>query len=183
MSVFEQLLLVLGLSMDGFAASVCMGIEAGERSGKKLFPIVAMIGGFHVLMLLAGYGLGAGCRGRVAAVYPWAAALLLTLLGVNMLRQAGEDGPKKEKGSGLASIAALSFATSIDAMTVGVAFALYEVPAWQAGSLVAVVMGGLSFIGAAFGGHIGARYRRAARIAGGVILCALGAKLMLGNLV
>jgi putative Mn2+ efflux pump MntP len=182
LNIWEQLLLVLGLSMDGFAAAVCMGMETRNRPGRGIFLITAMISGCHVVMLLLGYLLGTSCRGPIAKVYPWAAALLLTLLGVHMLREAGQSGPKEKPGSSLTSIAALSFATSIDATTVGVAFALYEVPAWQTVTLVALIMGSLSLLGAACGGHIGAKYRRGARIAGGIILCLLGVKLLASTL-
>ena len=180
MRFFEQLLLILGLSMDGFAASVCMGMAA---DGKRIWPIVAIMSGFHVGMLLAGYAIGAGLPDSLAAVYPWAAALLLAGMGVNMIREARrpeESCPRRKNTAG--SIAALSLATSIDAMTVGVAFAVMEVPAFRAGGLVALVMGSLSTFGAAFGSRVGQNRRRAARTAGGAILCLLGLKLLLSAL-
>jgi putative Mn2+ efflux pump MntP len=182
LNIWEQLLLVLGLSMDGFAAAVCMGMESRSRNGRGIFLITVMISGCHVVMLLLGYLLGTSCRGPIAKVYPWAAALLLTLLGIHMLREAGQSGHGTKKVGSLTSIAALSFATSIDAVTVGIAFALYEVPAWQTGTLVALVMGSLSLSGAACGGRIGAKYRRGARVAGGLILCLLGVKLLVSTL-
>ncbi|MCC8357181.1 MAG: manganese efflux pump [Oscillospiraceae bacterium] len=173
----EQLLLVLGLSMDGFAASVCMGVAAGRKIG----PVAGLISGFHVLMLLAGYALGAGCPEGIAHIYPWLAAALLTGMGLNMMRQAGAEEPQSAQGAAL-SMAALAMATSVDALTVGVAFAFLEVPAGQAGALVAADMGSLSLIGAAFGSHFGAAYRRAARLGGGLVLCLLGIKLVLSCL-
>ncbi len=177
MHFLEQLLLVLGLSMDGFAASVCMGVAAGRKIG----AVTGLISGFHVLMLLVGYALGAGCPESIAHIYPWAAAVLLAGMGLNMMRQAGKEDPQCSSGAVL-STAALALATSVDALTVGVAFAFLEVPAWQAGALVAVVMGSLSLTGAAFGSHFGATCRRAARLGGGMVLCLLGIKLVLNCL-
>ena len=178
MRFFEQLLLVLGLSMDGFAASVCMGMAVG----KKIGPIVGIMSGFHVAMLLLGYVVGVSLPDRLAAVYPWAAALLLTLMGVRMIREAREPEEEPCARGTVASIAALSLATSIDAMTVGVAFAIMAVPPLRAGSLVALVMGTLSFCGVSLGSRVGSGRRRAARMAGGVILCLLGLKLLLNAL-
>ena len=63
--ILEQLLLVLGLSMDGFAASVCMGMAAGPR---RIGPIVAIMSGFHVGMLLLGYAVGAGLPDSLTAM-------------------------------------------------------------------------------------------------------------------
>ena len=176
MHILEQILLVLGLAMDGFAASVCMGMAAGRR----VWPFVCMVSAFHVAMLLAGYALGASLPDSLAAAYPWAAAALLTGMGLNMIRLAG--GPEEEtcgRSGTLASMAALSLATSVDAMTVGAAFALMEVSPAAAGGLMGAVMMGLSLAGSLFGSHIGRARRRAARTAGGVILCLLGGKLLL----
>ena len=175
MHILEEFLLVLGLSMDGFAASVCMGMAAG---GRRIGPIVAIMSGFHVGMLLLGYAVGAGLPDRLTAMYPWAAGLLLAAMGLKMLIEA--RGPEEEPcGQTAGSIAALSLATSIDAMTVGVAFAVMAVPALRAGAMVAAVMGTLSTVGAALGGRVGKSRRRAARTAGGAILCLLGLKMLL----
>ncbi len=167
--------------MDGFAASVCMGMTVDRR---RIWPIVGIMSGFHVGMLLTGYLVGASLPESLAAVYPWAAALLLAGVGIGMIREAWqpEEEPCVRQGTQVRSIAALSLATSIDAMTVGVAFAVMEVPALRAGGLVALVMGSLSTFGAAFGSRVGRSRRRAARTAGGVILCLLGLKLLLNAL-
>lgn len=176
MLFWEELALILGLSMDGFAASVCMGIELGRRG---LVRTVLFITGFHVAMLLAGYALGAGVRGVLAGVFPWIGGLILALLGANLLRTAGRE-EEKSAGGTLLSAAALAFATSVDAMTVGVALALSGAAACEAGMMTALVMGALSLLGAAFGGRIGRRFRRGARLAGGAILTLLGLRMLLG---
>ena len=179
MHILEEFLLVLGLSMDGFAASVCMGMAAG---GRRIGPIVAIMSGFHVGMLLLGYAIGVGLPDALAAMYPWAAGLLLAGMGTKMLMEARKPEEEPRAGQSAASIAALSLATSIDAMTVGVTFAVMAVPALRAGAMVAAVMGSLSTLGAALGGRVGRSRRRAARTAGGAILCLLGLKLLLGAL-
>ncbi len=175
MHILEQVLLVLGLAMDGFAASVCMGMAAGRR----VWPIVCLVSGFHVAMLLVGYGLGASLPDSLAEIYPWAAALLLAGMGVNMIREAREPEREPCARTRMIGMAALALATSLDAMTVGVAFALIQVSPWFAGGLMGAVMVTLSLIGSLFGSHIGRARRRAARTAGGVILCLLGLKLLL----
>ena len=172
----EELLLILGLSMDGFAASVCLGMER-ERRG--LVSVVLCVTGFHVGMLLAGWVLGAGVRGICAAALPWAAGLILLLLGVRMLRTADRE---EDARPGL-SPAIPALATSVDALTVGAALALTEAAPGPAAGLTAAVMGSLSLVGAALGGRVGRKYRRAARLAGGAILAALGLKNLLGAVI
>ncbi len=172
--IWEELLLVLGLSMDGFAVSVCMGMALGKRGR---YSIVGMVSGFHVAMVVLGCFLGMGFRRWMEEFYPWAAAALLLALGGNMLRTAGEEDTF---GSGLrrGAMAVLALATSLDAFTVGVAFSLMEVPALRAGILTGLVMGTLSLLGARFGGAVGKRHRKTARLAGGCVLCIMGLRLL-----
>ena len=73
-------------------------------------------------------------------------------------------------------------ATSLDALTVGVAFSLMEVPVLRVGGLTLLVMGALSILGAWFGGAVGKRHRKTARLAGGLILCILGFRLFWSTL-
>lgn len=175
--IWEELLLVLGLSMDGFAASVCMGMALGEGRARGKYSIVALVSGCHVAMVVLGCWLGMGARRWLEDLYPWIASALLLALGGNMLRTAGRE---EKCGTGLSpgGMAALALVTSLDAFTVGVAFSLMEVPALRAGAMTALVMGVLSFLGAWFGGVVRKGHRKTARLAGGFILCILGLRLL-----
>lgn len=181
MYIPEQLLLVFGLSMDGFAAAVCMGMAAGGERRKKICPIALLVSGFHVGMVLLGFLIGAGFRRWMGLIYPFVAGGLLLALGIHMVLSAGEDAALT-RGLSFRSMAALSAATSIDALTVGVSFALMGVSPLWAGGMTAVVMGLLALLGAAFGSGIGAAHRKRARRAGGLILCILGVRMILGAL-
>jgi len=174
--IWEELLLVLGLSMDGFAASVCMGM-AIEESARGKYRVVALVSGCHVVMVVLGCFLGMGLQKWIETAYLWVASALLLALGANMLRTAGrEENYKTVLTPG--AMAALSLATSLDAFTVGVAFSLMEVPVYRAGGMTVAVMGVLSVLGAFVGGAVGKQHRKTARLAGGSILCILGLRLM-----
>ena len=173
MGIIEQSLLILGLSMDGFCASVCLGMAAGRR----IWPIAGLISGFHVAMLLTGMALGAALPDGLQTAFPWAAGFLLSLMGVNMVRKAA-DPETEVAGLSLTSTAALALATSLDAATVGVAFALMAVPPLRAAAMTAVIMGALSVTGAAAGACFDHHRRRTARRTGGVLLSLLGLRLL-----
>ena len=175
MGIIEQILLILGLSMDGFCASICMGMTAGRR---RLSSIVLLISGFHVTMLLTGMALGAALPDALQAAFPWAAGFLLCFMGVNMVRKAS-DPEASAADLSIASTAELTLATSLDAATVGVAFALMDVAPIRAAALTAVIMGTLSVTGATVGACVDHRRRCAARQVGGVILSFLGLRLLL----
>ena len=91
MSLFELLLLAVGLSMDAFAVSVCKGLAMDRVTwGRACIPGI-WFGAFQGLMPLLGWLLGARFAGYITAVDHWIAFGLLTVLGVNMLREARED--------------------------------------------------------------------------------------------
>lgn len=183
MSLFEQLLLVLGLAMDGFAAAVCMGLSMKEHKGRRAFLAVTLVTGFHVLMFVLGHIFGEHCSRWLERLCIWLPGLLLTALGLNMLREAinkRRGGDTVPGAMGPRELWALAFGTSIDAMTVGLSFAMLRVSLWPAVLLVLAVMGVLAVIGVSFGRVIGIRMRFGAEMAGGLILCALGLKNLWG---
>lgn len=177
MRIWEELILIGGLSMDGFAASVCLGMELGR---KRFAPIILSITGFHVGMLLLGHALGTGLKSAVRELFPWVAAAVLLLLGIRMLRERKKEADGTRES--LSSIMALAFATSLDAATVGTVFSLMEAPAWRVGFLTLLVMGPLSVVGAFFGSGVSKKHRLAARTAGGTILTLMGLRLLAGAL-
>ena len=174
MGIIEQIILIIGLSMDGFCAAVCLGMTADRR---RAF-IAALITGAHIAMLLLGMALGTALPDTLQAAFPWAAGLLLGWLGVNIIRKSG--APETDvSGLSAASTVTLALATALDAMTVGVAFALMAVSPLSAAGLTFVIVGVLSFTGAAAGARLGHRHRCLARRWGGILLALLGLRLLL----
>lgn len=177
MRFFGQLLLIFGLAMDGFAASVCMGLSvASWRQGIRAAAVVTA---FHIALFAAGHTLGAACA-PMAAAGPLVGAVILCLLGANMLREtlAAEEG-EPPRVFDMRHAVALGFSTSVDAMTTGFSFALMRVPLGRPLLLVAVVMGLLSLFGVWAGRRLGTRFRRGARLAGGALLLVMGLKNLL----
>jgi molybdenum cofactor synthesis domain-containing protein len=84
----------------------------------------------------------------------------------------------------LKELVALAIATSIDALAVGVAFALeYERnTVFVAVALIGVITAGLSAIGVFIGHKFGAKYKNKAEFAGGLVLVIIGLKFLLEGL-
>lgn len=181
MSAAMQLLLILGLAMDGFAAAVCMGLSMKEHKGRRALLAVGLVTGFHVLMFGLGYVFGAHCARWLQRLCAWLPGVLLTALGLQMGAGALRERRREEAlPEGLGGLWSLAFSTSLDAMTVGLSFAMMGVALGGAVWKVAAVMGLLAVIGVSFGRLIGPRLRRKAELAGGLILCLLGLKNLLG---
>ncbi len=168
-------LLALALSMDAFAAALAQG-AAGAGRGAAL-RIGTAFGLAQGVMPLLGWGLGLAFAGLLHAVDHWVALILLSLLGLRMVREAfseGDGAPKQLFGWALFTCAV---ATSIDAAAAGLTLPTLGVPILLAvgaiGATTAILSWGGVLVGRAAGGRLG----RQAEVAGGLILIGLGVKI------
>ena len=92
MSIWELLLLAVGLSMDAFAVSVCKGLATPHASWKEGAICGAWFGGFQGLMPALGFFLGSLFAQAIERFDHWVAFILLALIGANMLRGAQPQG-------------------------------------------------------------------------------------------
>ena len=184
MSLLELFLLAVGLSMDAFAVSVCKGLSVDRIRPRHALICGAYFGVFQALMPLLGYLLGVRFQGLIQQVDHWIAFVLLTLIGVNMLREAfGKDEAESVDASfGFKTMLMLAVATSIDALAVGVTFAFLQVAIVPAVSFIGATTFVISAIGVKIGNVFGLRWRKPAEITGGVILIAIGLKILIEHL-
>jgi len=189
MGIIELLLLAIGLSMDAFAVSVCKGLAMRESNFKSCAVCGVWFGGFQALMPMIGYLLGSRFEKYIDSVAPWIAFVLLAVIGGNMIREAlSSKEEKTEAGLDVRTMFLMAVATSIDALAVGITFALVPVRIVSAGAmvntLIAVIIIGittfiLSCVGVKIGNLFGTRYKSKAEFAGGLILILIGLKILL----
>ena len=184
MDLLSLLLLAVGLSMDAFAVSVCKGLAVGKVKAKHMCVVGAWFGGFQALMPAAGYLLGTRFEKSITAVDHWIAFVLLLLIGANMIREALSKDEEGEADASLSfkTMLLLAVATSIDALAVGITFAFLQVNIVPAALTIGATTFLISAIGVKVGSVFGLRYKKRAEIAGGVILCLLGVKILLEHL-
>lgn len=184
MGMVELLLIAVGLSMDAFAVSVCKGLSAGKLEAKHYLITGAWFGGFQALMPFAGYLLGSSFEKYITAYDHWAAFILLLIIGGNMVKEsrAGEEEPG-DASFGPKAMLLLAIATSIDALAVGITFALLpQVNIGAAVPLIGAVTFVLSALGLRVGNVFGLKYKAKAELAGGIILILMGMKILLEHL-
>ncbi len=184
MSVIELSILAVGLSMDAFAVSVCKGLSVEKVKVKHYFIVGAWFGGFQALMPAIGYLIGSAFERYITAVDHWIAFGLLAILGVKMIIEAFKKGDEEMNASfGFKAMLVLALATSIDALAVGVTFALLpDVNIVFAVLFIGVITFALSAAGLKIGNVFGARFKNKAEIVGGVILVLMGVKILLSHL-
>ena len=186
MSILELLLIAVGLSMDAFAVSVCKGLATRQLRWRHYLIIGAWFGGFQALMPSIGYLLGSTFESYITAVDHWVAFFLLCLIGGSMVKEAlSKDGEAGADNSSFAvrPILVLAIATSIDALAVGVTFALLPgVSIVAAVSFIGATTFLLSAAGLKAGNVFGLRYKSRAELTGGIILILMGGKILLEHL-
>ena len=182
MRLWELLVLAVGLSMDAFAVSVCKGLALRRVTAKECLTAGVWFGAFQALMPLLGFFLGATFAEKITAVDHWIAFALLGLIGANMIRESFGEAEGVSSAMTPAAMLPLAVATSIDALAVGVTFALLTIRIIPAVATIGVITCALSALGVKLGSIFGARWRSRAELAGGVILILLGTKILLEHL-
>lgn len=184
MGLLELLLIAIGLSMDAFAVSICKGLSTQKLQIKHYLIIGAWFGGFQALMPTIGYFLGSTFEQYITAYDHWVAFVLLGIIGGNMIREGLSKDEEKADGSfSVKSMLVLAVATSIDALAVGITFALLpDVNIVAAVSFIGAITFIISALGLKVGNIFGMKYKSKAEIAGGIILILIGTKILLEHL-
>ncbi|MFA9200369.1 MAG: manganese efflux pump MntP family protein [Cypionkella sp.] len=176
-------ILALGLAMDAVAVAVARG-AAGEPGARRALEVGAAFGIAQGLMPLVGWGLGVALAGAIAAFDHWIAFALLTVLGLRMIREAlrGPDAGGGSAASHYGGLAAASVATSVDAAAAGIALPLLGQPIALACLIIGGTTGVLCVVAYGLGGRAGARIGARAELLGGLVLIALGGKILVEHL-
>lgn len=184
MGIFELLATAVALSMDAFAVAICKGLSTGKVKIKHMVITGAWFGGFQALMPFIGYLLGSAFRKYITPVDHWIAFVLLGLLGANMIKEAfSAEEECTDSSLGFKVMLLMAIATSIDALAVGITFALLpDVNIWLAVGSIGVITFTLSAIGVKVGSVFGAKNKKYAELAGGIVLILIGAKILLEHL-
>lgn len=183
MSLTELFILAVGLSMDAFAVAVCKGLAMQKMNWRHAIVIGLYFGGFQAAMPSLGYILGVGFQSRIQAVDHWIAFVLLVFIGLNMVRESRDrEAEHADPSVGFQVMVILAIATSIDALAVGVTFAFLQVDIVPAVCFIGTVTFLLSVIGVKVGNVFGTRYKSRAELAGGLILIAIGVRILLEHL-
>lgn len=184
MSILELVIIAVGLSMDAFAVSVCKGLSVEKVKPKHLLIVGAYFGGFQALMPALGYLLGSTFEKYITAFDHWIAFGLLLFLGAKMIKEAIAGKEEKTDASfSFKTMIVLAIATSIDALAVGITFALLpDVNIFAAVGLIGGITFVLSAVGVKIGNLFGAKFKKKAEIVGGIILILMGTKILLEHL-
>jgi putative Mn2+ efflux pump MntP len=184
MSLPELLLMAVGLAMDAFAVSLGVGTTRFVNSARPRFRLAWHFGLFQALMPALGWLVGSAVVQWIAPFDHWVALGLLSFVGVRMIRSGLSPDAESyyTDPSRGGTLVLLSVATSIDAFAVGLSLAVLGVPIVYPAVVIGVVTGLLSLIGLLLGNRLGKTFGKRMEIAGGVILIAIGVRIVVTHL-
>jgi len=172
--------IAVGLAMDAFAVSIAAGLAVASVTPRHVFRVSFHFGLFQFLMPIIGWLAG----GQLAAYFgPYNRLIafgLLAYVGGRMLWEARSEKKadnERDPTRGL-TLVTLSIATSLDALAVGMSMAFLRVSVWIPAVVIGLITAALSAIGITFGGRIGPRWEHWAEAGGGIVLIAMGLKVL-----
>jgi putative Mn2+ efflux pump MntP len=179
--LFTIIGIAFGLAMDAFAVSLGASAALRRVSPRQYFRFGFHFGLFQFVMPVLGWLGGSTVASLAASFDHWVAFGLLAVVGGKMIREALADGMENRlRGDPTRgwSLVALSVATSIDALAVGFSFALLAVDVWYPSVIIGVVAAGMTLLGMLLGGRLGHRFGRVMEVIGGLVLLAIGIRIL-----
>lgn len=196
MDYLSLMLIAVALSMDAFAVAVSSGMICEKRDRTGMFRLAGFFGFFQFLMPVIGYFLGKSVYGFIKNVDHWIAFALLAFIGAKMIietiRESREELEAKAKQACAnreakdpfctKTLFIMAIATSIDALAVGITFALTDENIWISSCTIGVVTFVISLLGVLLGNSVGVALKKSAGLIGGAILLGIGLKILLEHL-
>ncbi len=183
MSLIEIIIIALSLSLDCFAVSISSGGTMKFLSIKNMFKMAFFFGFFQSIMPVIGFFAGKAMIQYIETIDHWVASVILFLIGIKMIYESYkiEDAnclENKKCPFGYQTLIILSFATSIDALAIGVTFSILNISI----ILPLIIIGAVSFIMSIIGINVGYKGKhffenKMEKIAG-IILIFLGIKIV-----
>ncbi len=182
MNIIETLLVSFALAADAVAISICYGLSLNNNFKKSLI-VGFSFGIFQAIMPILGYILGDTFNHLIRSIDHYVAFSLLVFIGSKMIYETKNNKSDKYNDLNFKSLIILSIATSIDALTFGIAYRFaYTTNIFFTSLIIGLVTAILCSIGVKIGNTFGSKYKNVSQIIGGVVLILFGIKILIEHL-
>lgn len=182
MNLSATILLAFGMSMDAFAASIGKGATLHKPKFSEAVRTGLIFGAIETLMPLVGWGLGMLASQFILEWNHWIAFILLVFLGGRMIvegfRGDSDEACEAPHRHGFWLLVTTAFATSLDAMAVGVGLAFLQVSIVTTALAIGCATFIMSTLGMMVGRFIGPLLGKRAEILGGIVLIGIGSEIL-----
>ena len=184
MDAATTILLSLGLAADAFAVAVSSGLAIKHMKVNKALKIALFFGVFQALMPVIGWLIGVSFSFLITPIDHWIAFGLLSFIGGRMIYESlqSEECEKKFNPLDTGTLITLSVATSIDALAVGLGFAVLKDSIALAVTAIGFITFFLAFAGVFIGHKCGNLFANKIEILGGAILIFIGSRILFMHL-
>lgn len=172
--------IAVGLAMDAFSVCIASGMVIEKVTFRHYFRLSFHFGLFQFFMPIIGYFAGIYIEKWVSSYDHWIAMALLSIVGLKMIKEsfsAEENEIIKDPSRGW-SLVILAVATSIDALAVGLSIGLLGKPILFPSAIIGITCAFFSIFGIAIGKRAGAFLGKKVEFIGGLILVAIGIKIV-----
>ena len=171
MNTFTLVVIAVGLAMDAFAVAIASSVLIGKVTKRQIFRFSFHFGLFQAMMPVLGWLAGRTVQQYIKDWDHWIAFGLLAFIGLKSIHEALHDREsakrtRSDPSKGM-SLVILSVATSIDALAVGISFAMLDLAIWYPCAVIGVITAALTMIGTLLGSRLGTRFGRRMEILGG----------------
>ena len=184
--VINSFFLGVGLAMDAFSVSLANGLAEPKIKVSKLLSIAGVFAFFQALMPMFGWIIIRTLEelfGVIVKIVPFAALALLWFIGIRMIISGIRDAKNGVSEAAAVTAGALlvqGVATSIDALSAGLAFSEYGfLEALSSALIIAAVTFVICTIGVLIGKKAGSALSGKATVVGGAILVIIGAEIFI----
>ena len=126
MNFLTIFVVAVGLAMDAFAVSIASGAAYKQLQVRHTLRIALFFGGFQAFMPLIGALAGLSVKDYIGDYDHWIAFVILAAVGGKMIYESFKitEAEKNNSPSNILVLLALSVATSIDALAIGITLSL-----------------------------------------------------------
>ena len=182
MGIISILLIAVGLAMDSLAVSISGGIVMRPFCMRQSLRLALTMGIFQGGMTLLGWLMGVSFSSYITAFDHWIAFILLGFLGGKMIYESFGEEETTISSFSTKTLLPLGVATSIDALAVGVSMAFLKTSIYFPAFIIGFVTFALSLIGVISGYRFGKIKGINVELFGGIILIAIGVKILIEHL-
>jgi manganese efflux pump family protein len=180
------LAIACALAMDAFAVAIVAGLTLNPLTRRQIFRLPFHFGLFQALMPIIGWIAGKAVHRYISEFDHWVAFGMLAFIGGRMLWGAvhGDKEDRKSTADPTSgwTLILLSVATSIDALAVGLSLAMVGSPILVPAIIIGLVAAAFTLTGMLLGRRIGSLWGKRVELLGGVILLAIGIKILMEHL-
>jgi putative Mn2+ efflux pump MntP len=177
MNFLSTTLIALAMSSDAFAAAVGKGAALHRPHLREALRTGFIFGIIEALTPVVGWAAGQLAAPYVAEWDHWIAFVLLAILGARMIHEGfseTEEEAEKPRSHSFWILAITGFATSIDAMVVGVGLAFMDANILVTAGAIGLATFTMVTLGVMVGRVLGIVVGKRAEVIGGIILIGIG---------